>query len=80
MSGDARTINGPQNKVIWKWSSIALQMSVLSIRERVHMLPKRSSRVPQILTRRSQSALGLEYCLSGGHKWPSPHTRISCRA
>ena len=41
---------------------------------------KRSSRDTQILTRRSQSALGLEYCLSGGHKWPSPHTRISCRA
>ena len=41
---------------------------------------ERSSRGTQILTRRSQSALGLEYCLSGGHKWPSPHTRISCRA
>ena len=30
----------PQDKVIWKWSSIALQMSVISVRGRVHVLPK----------------------------------------
>ena len=30
---------GWQNKVIWKWSSIALQMSVPSIGTRVHVLP-----------------------------------------
>jgi len=35
---------------------------------------KRSSRVPQILTRRSQSALGFGNC----QKWSSSHTRISC--
>ena len=29
----------PQNKVIWKWSSIALQMSVLSIEGVCRMLP-----------------------------------------
>ena len=34
--------------------------------ERVQMLPNRSSRGTQILTRRSESALGLEYCLLGG--------------
>ena len=39
---------------------------------------KRSSRVPQILTRRSESALGFGYCFLGGCKWSSPHTRISC--
>ena len=30
---------------------------------------KRSSRVPQILTRRSESALGIGYCQFGGFKW-----------
>ena len=39
---------------------------------------KRSSRGTQILTRRSQSALGLENSRLGGWKWSSPHTRISC--
>ena len=37
---------------------------------RVQMLPKRSSRVPQILTRRSESALGLEtaaWAAENGH-------------
>jgi len=29
----------PHVKVIWKWSSIALQMSVLSMWRRVHVLP-----------------------------------------
>ena len=36
---DVRTINAAAFKVIWKWSSIALQMSVLSMRGRVQMLP-----------------------------------------
>ena len=31
---------GPHFMVIWKWSSIALQISVLSVRERVQMLPQ----------------------------------------
>ena len=30
----------PHVKVIWKWWSIALQRSVLSVRGRVHMLPQ----------------------------------------
>ena len=38
----------------------------------------RSSRGTQILTRRSESALGCCNCLLGGFKWSSPHTRISC--
>ena len=40
--------------------------------------PKRSSRGTQILTRRSQSALGLGNCLFCGSQWSSPHTRIPC--
>jgi len=40
--------------------------------------PKRSSRGTQILTRRSQSALGFGHCRLGGSQWSSPHTRISC--
>ena len=39
MSGMKIRLMWPQNKVIWKWSSIALQMSVLSMRGRVHVLP-----------------------------------------
>ena len=38
---------------------------------------RRSSRVPQILTRRRQSALGFLDCRLGSWKWSSPHTRIS---
>ena len=34
--------------------------------------------VPQILTRRSQSALGLGNCRLGGSQWSSSYTRISC--
>ena len=34
--------------------------------------------VTQILTRRSQSALGFGNCLFGGSQWSSPHTRIPC--
>ena len=34
--------------------------------------------VTQILTRRSQSALGFLDCHLGGSKWSSPHTRVSC--
>ena len=30
----------PQTKVIWKWSSSALQMSVLLMSGRVNLLPK----------------------------------------
>ena len=37
---DDRTINAAADKVIWKWSSIALQMSVLSMRVRVQKLPR----------------------------------------
>ena len=39
---------------------------------------ERSSRVPQILTRRSESALGFLDCQLGGFKGSSSHTRISC--
>ena len=34
--------------------------------------------VTQILTRRSQSALGFDNCLLCGCKWSSSYTRISC--
>ena len=44
----------------------------------INAASERSSRVPQILTRRSQSALGFENCRMGGFKWSSSHTRISC--
>ena len=40
VSGMDGRLMRPQYKVIWKWSSIALQMSVLSMRMRVHMLPE----------------------------------------
>ena len=37
---DGATIRTAAEKVIWKWYSIALQISVLSIRERVQKLPE----------------------------------------
>jgi len=37
-------------------------------------------KLPEILTRRSQSASGFLYCSLGGFKWSSSYTRVSCRA
>ena len=56
----------PQYKVIWKWSSIALQMSVLSMSGRVHMLPRTVISSASNTYAKKQSALGFEYCLLGG--------------
>ena len=45
---------------------------------RVHVLPITVISSASNTYAKKQSALGFGYCLLGGFKWSSSHTRISC--
>ena len=66
VSGMNGRLMRPQNKVIWKWSSIAWQISVLSIGGRVQMLPKTVISRYSNTYAKKRKRLGIVYCRLGG--------------